>query len=288
MSLTRRPATTADAKALVDLYAAYDMAEFGESDMELLDIEGMLAVETSEAFVAEVDDRIVGFVDLAANGETETLVDPSHPDARALHVDLLEWAVQRAAECGIARLEHWAGTTTDVAAPVLTAAGFTPVRTLWRMHRDVVGELPEPVWPAGVTLRRFEPERDGREVWQVVMTSFAGEFGSHQRPYDEWVTRTMGSGYTAVCVEEDGAIIGVATTGVRGGDGHVGQLGVLPEHRGRGLGLALLHECFRRDAAAGRTATTLGVDGENSNARALYDKAGMRVTKEYRRWERDV
>jgi mycothiol synthase len=287
VSLTRRPATTDDAKALLDLYGAYDLAEFGECDMDLGEIEGMLAVETSEGVVAE-DERVVGFADLAENGETETLVDPSYADAQRLHVELLTWAVQRASERGISRLEHWAGTTPDVAAPVLTEAGFEPARTLWRMHRDLAGELPDPMWPSGVTLRPFDLERDGREVWQVVMTSFAGEFGSHQRPYDEWVTRTIGSGYTAVSVEENGAIIGVATTGVRGGDGHIGQLAVLPEQRGRGIALALLHECFRRDAAAGRNATTLGVDGENSNARRLYDKAGMRVTKEYRRWERNV
>jgi ribosomal protein S18 acetylase RimI-like enzyme len=120
------------------------------------------------------------------------------------------------------------------------------------------------------------------------MTSFAGEHGSHPRPYDEWALLVLDVGYDVVCAVENDVIVGVATTGPRGGDGHVGQLGVLPEHRGRGLALALLHECFRRDRAIGYDATTLTVDGENANARRLYEKAGMRVTKEYRRWERDV
>lgn len=159
---------------------------------------------------------------------------------------------------------------------------------MWRMHRQLAGDLPVPIWPDGVSLRPFDLGRDGREVWQVVMTSFAGTFGSHPRPYDNWVLLALGGGYDVVCAVEDDVIVGVATTGPRGGDGHVGQLGVLPEHRGRGLALALLHECFRRDAATGYAATTLTVDGENSSARRLYEKAGMRVTKEYRRWERDV
>lgn len=286
VSITRRPAAAADANALVDVYAAYDLAEFGEPEMDLAHIDAMLALAGSESIVLD-DGRIVGFAHLAANGETETVVDPSYGDASALHVELLRWVVRRAGERGIGRLEHWAGTTPDVAAPVLRAAGFAPVRTLWRMHRDLSGELPEPAWPIGVSLRPFELERDGREVWQVVMTSFAGQFGSHLRPYDEWVTRSIGSGYGVVCAEEAGAIVGVATTAVRGGAGHVGQLAVLPEHRGRGIALALLQECFRRDASAGRPATTLGVDGENSTALRLYEKAGMRSTKEYRRWERD-
>lgn len=263
------------------------MVEFGECDMERSDIEAMLALEDSESLVVE-DDGIVGFADLAANGEAETLVDPSYDGAKDLHRELLTWAVQRAGERGIGRLEHWSGTSPEHASRVLGAVGFEAVRTMWRMHRDLAAYRPEAVWPAGVSMRRFDLERDGRDVWQVVMTSFAGAYGSHLRPYDDWVTRTIGTGYDVVCAEEDGAVVGVATTGVRGGDGHVGQLAVLPEHRGRGIARALLHECFRRDAVAGRAATTLGVDGENKTARQLYEKAGMRVTKEFRRWERDV
>ena len=83
-------------------------------------------------------------------------------------------------------------------------------------------------------------------------------------------------------------LVAVATHAVRLGDGHVGQLAVDAAHRGRGLVLALLHEVFRRDTAAGRPRTTLGVDGENDGARRLYDRAGMHVVQEFHRWERDV
>ncbi|MDT7536726.1 MAG: mycothiol synthase [Actinomycetota bacterium] len=287
MPLTRRPATAEDVPTLAKIYQAYDVLEFGEPEMELTDVEAMLAVEDSENLVVD-DGGLVGFVDLAANGELETVVDPAYAGARELHGELLAWGVQRARERGIGRLEHWSGTTPTSAAPVLRAAGFGEARTMWRMHRDLTGALPEPVWPSGVSVRPFDLERDGREVWQVVMSSFAGSYGSHPRPYEQWVLLALNGGYDVVCALEDDVIIGVATTGPRGGDGHVGQLGVLPEHRGRGLALALLHECFRRDAATGYAATTLTVDGENSTARRLYEKAGMRVTKEYRRWERDA
>jgi ribosomal protein S18 acetylase RimI-like enzyme len=285
--LTRRSAVADDAAELAKVYATYDVLEFGQPEMEYADIESMLAVEDSESLVVE-DDGIVGFADLAANGELETLVDPSYDEAEALHLELLAWGVERARARGIARLEHWSGTTPTSAGPRLRTAGFEEARTLWRMHRDLDGDLPVPVWPSGVSLRPFDLDRDGREVWQVVMTSFAGEYGSHPRPYDQWVLLALSGGYDVVCAVEADVIIGVATTGPRGGDGHVGQLGVLPEQRGRGLALALLHECFRRDRAAGYAATTLTVDGENSTARRLYEKAGMRVNREYRRWERDA
>ncbi|MCW2570648.1 MAG: GCN5-related N-acetyltransferase [Frankiales bacterium] len=287
MPLTRRPARPADAIELSEVYSAYDVVEFGEPEMTLADIESMLAVEGSDHVVVEAD-RIVGFADVAANGEVETLVDLSYDGAKDLQRELLAWAVQRAEERTIPRLEHWAGASPQSVGRLLAEAGFHEARTLWRMHRDLAEVLPEPVWPAGVTTRPFDLDRDGREVWNVVMTSFAGAFGSHPRPYEEWVLLALGGSYDVVCAVEAGTIVGVATTGPRGGTGHVGQLAVLPEERGRGLALALLYDCFRRDAALGFAETTLTVDGENSFARRLYEKAGMQVRKEYRRWERDV
>lgn len=286
--LTRRPARPDDAAALVEVYNAYDVAELGQPEMDLGDIEGMLAIEGSDRIVAEDDGRVIGYADVGANGEVETVVLPTYAGARDLQRQLLDWVVTRATERQVGRLEHFAGTSPDGAGTLLAGAGFEHARTIWRMARGITGPLDAPVWPAGVSLRPFDRERDDREVWQVVMTSFAGTFGSHPRPFEEWATLVLDQGYDVVCAIANGALIAVATTDVRQGDGHVGQLGVLPEHRGRGLGLALLQECFRRDAAAGLSQTTLTVDGDNAQARRLYEKAGMSVVTEYRRWERDV
>jgi len=289
VSITRRPARPDDAAALLELYDAYDAIELGQQEAELGDIVGWLSVEDNERLVVEDDGRIVGYADFSSTGEIETVVLPSYVAAVELQRELLAWVVARATERKVTgRLEHFAGTSPTGVAALLREAGFEHARTVWRMARSIAGELPVPVWPAGVTLRPFDRDRDAREVWQVVMTSFAGTFGSHPRPFAEWSTLVLDQGYDVSCAVADGGLVGVATTSVRQGDGHVGQLAVLPDHRGRGLGLALLQECFRRDAAAGLPATTLTVDGENALARRLYDKAGMSVVTEYRRWERDV
>ena len=288
MPTTRRPARPDDAAALLDVYREYDTLELGQPEMELSDIEGMLAIDGSERIVAEADGQVVGYADVGASGEAETVVLPAYAGARQLQRELLDWVVATGAERSVGRLEHFAGTSPDGAAALLTDAGFAHARTIWRMARQVTGELAEPTWPTGVRLRRFDRDAHAREVWQVVMTSFAGEFGSHLRPFEEWSTLVLDQGNQVVCAVEDDAVIAVATTDVRQGDGHVGQLAVLPQHRGRGLGLGLLQECLRRDAAAGLTSTTLTVDGDNVLARRLYEKAGMAVVTEYRRWERDV
>jgi ribosomal protein S18 acetylase RimI-like enzyme len=283
-----RPATPADAAAVAALYAAYDTVELGQPEVELSDVAAMLAVEGSDRRVLEEDGRLLGYADVSRSGEVETVVDPAAPDARALQRELLAWVLQRAQERSLGRIEHWAGPRDDGAAVLLADAGFAHARTLWRMSRDLVAPLPQPSWPDAVALRPFEVERDARPVWALVQRAFDGTFGSHRRPFEEWAVHALGDDKDVVCAVEDGALVAVATVGPRGGTGHVGQLAVAQEHRGRGLALALLHEVFRRDLATGWPATTLTVDGENDSARRLYEKAGMSVVAEYRRWERDV
>jgi ribosomal protein S18 acetylase RimI-like enzyme len=284
----QRAATAADAAAIARIYTSYDTVELGAPETDLDDVETMLGLEGSDQVVVEAAGDVVGFGEVGRSGEVETIVEPSYAAADDVHRDLLRWVVGRAAERGIGRIEHWAGTRPDGAAALLTEAGFAHARTLWRMGRATSQVPPEPQWPAGVALRPFDRDRDAREVWSVIQTSFAGNHGSHPRPFEEWERLVLGRGYGALPVVEGDRVIAVATVGVNNGDGHVGQLGVLPEHRGRGLAKALLTAAFRRDAALGFARTTLTVDGENANARRLYDSVGMTVEKEFRRWERDV
>ena len=283
--MQRRPLRPTDLDPLVDLFAAYDIVEHGETEMDLATIRGIVETEGTKSIVAEDSGRLVGLACVAANGEVESAVDPRMAGADQLHRELLGWILTQARERGLGHLEHWAGTSSDGAAVLLTESGFSHVRSVWKMRRELTGALPEPVWPAGAQLVPFD---DPHAVWELIMRGFAGSFGSHHRPYEEWALTAVGEDRSAICVADGGELIAVATTSPHGGDGYIGQLTVEPGHRGRGLALALLHEAFRRDAAAGRPGTQLGVDGENDGARRLYDKAGMAVIGEYRRWERAV
>lgn len=58
---------------------------------------------------------------------------------------------------------------------------------------------------------------------------------------------------------------------------HVGELGVLREHRGRGIGTALLAECEEIARAAGQKWLRLGVLASNEGAIRLYERTGFRV-----------
>ena len=84
----------------------------------------------------------------------------------------------------------------------------------------------------------------------------------------------------------DGQVVGAALGKETPEHGFVRQLAVDRASRGRGLALALLHECFRRHRNRGLPASVLGVDAGNpTGALALYEKAGMRVVEQFTRWE---
>ena len=64
------------------------------------------------------------------------------------------------------------------------------------------------------------------------------------------------------------------------GLGWVRILGVLPEHRRRGLGQALLRHTFAEFGSRGFRVVGLGVDAENpTGAVSVYERAGMHVER---------
>ncbi len=69
--------------------------------------------------------------------------------------------------------------------------------------------------------------------------------------------------------------------------GRVAEIGVVPAHRGAGLGSALLHDGFRELRGRGATRIVLDVDAENTtSALRLYEGAGMTPRPAFTIWEK--
>ncbi|HJQ32097.1 MAG TPA: GNAT family N-acetyltransferase [Pyrinomonadaceae bacterium] len=79
---------------------------------------------------------------------------------------------------------------------------------------------------------------------------------------------------------DGGQVAGIAALAVRGERGWCAGLGVVPELRGRGLGGRLMSALLERARAAGLRQLSLEVLTVNVAARRLYEKAGMRVTRD--------
>ncbi len=71
-----------------------------------------------------------------------------------------------------------------------------------------------------------------------------------------------------------GTIQGVCGFGEK--KGSVQNFGVVPEHRGQGLGTVLLQKCLEGFLAAGILRVTLEVTAKNQDAQRLYQRLGFR------------
>ncbi|HET9242273.1 MAG TPA: GNAT family N-acetyltransferase [Gaiella sp.] len=287
------------------LLQAADVAVYGDSDWteaELREEWEGLDVER-DAWLVESQGRLAGVMHLAERRGGRFIGDGYvHPElvGRGVGSLLLRLLEERVRELEPEWPEHepvvveCAHLVGDARAPALfTSCGYERVRSFFRMVIDVSEPQPAPVWPEGIELRALDVERDGEQVYEAIEEAFAAEWGHRRRPYAEWRKRVYDwRGFEPDLVPvawDDHEIAGVSLNyPKRMGDwGWVGSIGVQPVWRGRGLGLALLHESFERFRRTGETTVALGVDAENpTGATRLYERAGMRVLYQADLWRK--
>lgn len=283
--MRERPATRADLQPVTDLYNAYDLAVRGAPDTEPDDVSRDWDTPGfdlgSDTLVLEDDGRVVGYAVLSGT-EADSV---SAAGDLATGARLLAWLEGR----GTA-LEHYVPDADAGLMALMAERGWTPQRRFWRMRRELEAPLPQPVWPDGVMVRDFARPGDDAPVHALIQTCFREIGGQHERTLEQWrssllETERFDPSLYVVAVQ-DGEVVGASLSQLTSDYGMVRQLAVAPSQRGRGVALALLHECFRRHAERGLPATVLGVDAANpTGALALYEKAGMRVVEQFTRWE---
>jgi len=180
------------------------------------------------------------------------------------------------------------------AARLLESAGFAPIRYFLLMTIDL-HERPEPAhWPADVETHALDEGSDLLPVYEAQKAIFRDHWGEAQPDFEEWLHEYTGFDPTLWFVAEDAAgIAGFALCLPEFTEdpnaGYVGELGVRPDRRGAGLGLALLQQAFSAFAARGKQRVSLHVDAENlTGALRLYTRAGMRAEPRIVVWEREL
>jgi mycothiol synthase len=249
------------------------------------------------------------------------VVDPGLPEDVADHVAdaLFGWglevAVRVGEQRGVARQQVDSGAFAEDRRQHrwLDRHGFVKARTWWQMSRPVAPE--EADLPAGIRdgvrirlVRRGQEngpdEGDLRVVHDVLETSFADHFNSHEETFDEFVSR-LGEDpghrwdhwWVAELVDDEGdpvpagALVGsVSEDAQRGPDGsYVEYLGVLQNARGRGVATSLLRTVIADAARRGRDRVGLEVDADSpTKAEALYTAMGWRTVYVTESWHRNV
>jgi mycothiol synthase len=313
--LTARPLTLADADAAAELLeAAEAVDDTGEHEdaADLTEWWGRELVDLPHDGRAVVTDggRLVAWAtSIAPRGGRDALrlwtEGRVHPDWRGRGIGraLLDWQVRRGTEQHAAvappglpgRLVASAYPAMTSAARLFERAGFTAERYYHAMERDLA-DVPE-VRPApGVELVPFAWDRDD-EVRRAHNASFTAHHGSTER--DELAWRSWFTGQRAfrpdlsVLALVDGAVAGYVLGYVYEADTratgvatvHLGQIGVLPTARGRGVATAAIAASLRAAAEAGCGRAALDVDSENSTgALALYERVGFRTARTRTAW----
>lgn len=233
-----------------------------------------------------------------------------HPDHlnRGLEAALLRFAEAKARQSAVPRAPHearvsaigWVNQLDAAVNDAYLATGFKLVRNSYHMRIELTEVPPAPVWPDGISLRPFVPERDLEAVTWVDREAFRDHWGFVERPFEadvqmlrHWMTEA-GFDPTLWMIAVDGdKIAGISLNHSQSDEdpnmGWVGSLGVLRDYRHKGLATALLHHSFGEFYRRGKTSVGLGVDAYNlTGALRLYERVGMHVHRKYNTYEKEL
>lgn len=142
-----------------------------------------------------------------------------------------------------------------------------------RLRKRLGTQLTAPNWPEGIAPAPFDAV-DPRQLHALLDVAFPGGLVA---PFADWYANLTGDAEfdPALCVAalaKDGSIAGFVQCWDHG---FVKDLAVTPDHRGKGVGMALMLHVFELFAARGIAQVDLKVGIDEERARRLYARLGM-------------
>ncbi|MGE5141164.1 MAG: GNAT family N-acetyltransferase [Rudaea sp.] len=299
--LVRAP-TAADLTPVFDLIIACDIADSDQPDTDLVDVQTEWGRQdfdlAADAWVVQgADGRIVAYADVCPSAGLARVSPLSgvHPDYRRLGLGtaLLRRAEARAREQaadGAVIMQTVVNDANAGAKQLMGQEGYRPVRYDWQMHIEMAAPPPAPQFPAGLTVRTFEPGRDERAVHAVIQESFRDTWSHPDMPFDVWAQFIFRENFepaVSYLVFEGHEMVAATMCFNYASEGWVRQLGVRRPWRQRGIGLALLHQIFGEFYRRGVPRVGLVVDSESlTGATRLYERAGMHASHQFNRYQK--
>lgn len=220
------------------------------------------------------------------------------PDARdgATTTTLLDAAVTHVRAHGAGRLECWVFGASDADDASFAAAGMAKARELFEMRVELPLRV-TPSWPAGTTVRAFEPDRDVADWLRVNNLAFAGH-----PDQGAWTRATLEPRLAEPWFDPSLFLLATDTSGLAGFNwlkvhaarepdpelGEIYVIGVDPRTQGTGLGRALaiagLSTVHDRGVAIGM----LFVAADNAGAQSLYGSLGFEIHRTDRAYACDI
>jgi ribosomal protein S18 acetylase RimI-like enzyme len=201
---------------------------------------------------------------------------------------LIRWGIGLSRAVGARVVQVWRPMG---AGRALSELGLALVRPFWRMDRAGLEDVPEVPLPAGY---RLSPDVDRHTAALVFNRSFAEHWRFQPLDPDNLPPVDRPQDLNLLAVSRDGRPAAVVWGDLEVHDpdsrpqpvGVVEVVGTLPEHRRRGLALALTAEVVRRLARHGARCASLYVDGLNPNrAYDMYRRLGFVPAYQYEVFE---
>jgi len=302
-ALTLRPPILSDLPELTAFFAAIrdEHRSRGSTEAQLRDQLTSKHANADENYrVAIVDGAIAGWVSVwypEPTSERFFFDVDAYPRDGDMYRCLLEWAEERTREVAAGRavrMHAGAAADNEPLLDELRQREYELVRHFFDMEIDLADEPAQPVWPAGINVRTFEPG-DERPLYEADFEAFEDHWDSFRVPFEDWRAYFVGSSEfdpTLWFLAEDGGEIAgfaLCTNERRPDTGYVNVLGVRRPWRRRGLGTALLLHAFHEVRRRGRAKVDLNVDAENlTGAVGLYERAGMHAVRRYDSYRKEL
>jgi mycothiol synthase len=296
-----RAPTPEDLPAVFDLIIACDIADAGEPDNDVADLQADWArarfhLATDAWLVRAPDGQLAAYGDVWAGDRVR--VNPSscvHPHYR--HRGIGTFLLHRAEAWARENIPETPRVIQTIvldsnlgARRLMEREGYQPVRYDWQMRIDMQTPPPMPQWPPGVMVRTFERGRDERMVHAIIQEAFRDTWNHPDMPYDMWATFIFRGNFdptVSYLVKAGDEPVAATMSFVYPNGGWVRQIGVRRAWREHGIGLALLHQTFGEYYRRGIRRVGLGVDSESlTGATRLYERAGMRVVRQFNRYQK--
>jgi mycothiol synthase len=292
------PAAAADAAAVAAIIVALESSLYGDSPFSQADLEDEWSDLDLErhASVVRDGDRIVAYGEVRLVGELGRASGYVHPDAHGRGIgELLARRLEDiAVRDGARRIQNEVLEADAAGRKLLEVLAYRPVRVFREMRIDLDAPPPAPVWPKGLRVAPFDPERDAAAFHAAHQEAFADHWEYAQRDFATWSKDHLGSERfdpALWCAVRDGAEIVAGTISTAGsyGGGYVHAVFTRRPWRGQGVGAALLADAFGRFWAHGERSVGLGVDAaSDTGAFRLYERAGMTPTLGWVMYEKQL
>ncbi len=228
------------------------------------------------------------------------IVAPEHR-GRGLGGELLRWAIEQAWQLG--------ATSMDIVGPsavgerLLRGYRFVEERAILHMEHDDTAPA-DSRWPHGYFWKALPQPPSERQVklWHALHhRAFAHAWGfvpftvQYERSLLFAPEAVVGSHLLAMTDDDDEpiglcrAVLAVGRQQTTGeAVGHIGPVGVVAAHQGRGIGRALLRQSLVHLHHIGITRAELRVDEQNTPAVYLYQSSGFTTRQRLGLWRREL